>query len=496
MTSERDFDRLARAWLELGPDEAPDRVIAAVLQAADTMPQVRRRVAWPTWRPFQMNRLLLFAGAAVLLVALIGGGALIGGRANVAVSVTPSPTAVPSPSRSAAPAPVPTALQSTWVGAPRSIPGLMASARYRFELKLNTFRFPFDDFGQGQLLASASTEDGDVLRLTSTDTTGGCQVGDVGTYRWSLSSSGNRLTLTVVNDAWSRALLRRHGPGQERPEHDDDELRRAGAHRRPLGALRLLAGLRRRRRRRPPRRPVRVLRPQELLDRGRRQARATTASIPAMAFVAFQAVFAIITVALISGAIADRAKFGAWMVFAGLWATLVYFPVAHWVFAFDGVAGTDRRLDRQQPRRDRLRRRHRGAHQRRCRRPRRWPWCSASGVGFGKGPDAPAQPAARDARRRPAVVRLVRLQRRLRARRRRHGRRRSGSTPWSPPAPPPLGWLLRREAPRRPRHLARRRLRRRRRPGRDHPGLRRRRPRRRDRRSASSPASSARSPSA
>src|SRR6476660_2851086 len=60
-------------------------------------------------------------------------------------------------------------------------------------------------------------------------------------------------------------------------------------------------------------------------------------TIPALAFVAFQAVFAIITVALISGAIADRARFGPWMVFAGIWATLVYFPVAHWVFAFDGA---------------------------------------------------------------------------------------------------------------------------------------------------------------
>src|SRR5919107_539260 len=56
--------------------------------------------------------------------------------------------------------------------------------------------------------------------------------------------------------------------------------------------------------------------------------------LPSMAFVGFQAVFAIITVALISGAIADRAKFGAWMVFAGVWATIVYFPVAHWVFDF------------------------------------------------------------------------------------------------------------------------------------------------------------------
>lgn len=47
---------------------------------------------------------------------------------------------------------------------------------------------------------------------------------------------------------------------------------------------------------------------------------------------AFGATFAIITVALISGAIADRAKFGSWMVFAGIWATLVYFPVAAWVW--------------------------------------------------------------------------------------------------------------------------------------------------------------------
>ncbi|WP_447949753.1 ammonium transporter [Microbacterium aurum] len=46
----------------------------------------------------------------------------------------------------------------------------------------------------------------------------------------------------------------------------------------------------------------------------------------------FGATFAIITVALISGAIADRAKFGSWMIFAGIWATVVYFPVAAWVW--------------------------------------------------------------------------------------------------------------------------------------------------------------------
>ncbi|HEX7538052.1 MAG TPA: ammonium transporter [Dermatophilaceae bacterium] len=61
-------------------------------------------------------------------------------------------------------------------------------------------------------------------------------------------------------------------------------------------------------------------------------------TIPALAFVAFQAVFAIITVALISGAIADRAKYSTWLIFTVVWATLVYFPVANWVFAFDGFA--------------------------------------------------------------------------------------------------------------------------------------------------------------
>ena len=50
----------------------------------------------------------------------------------------------------------------------------------------------------------------------------------------------------------------------------------------------------------------------------------------------FGATFAIITVALISGAIADRAKFGSWMIFAGIWVTLVYFPVAAWVWGAGG----------------------------------------------------------------------------------------------------------------------------------------------------------------
>jgi len=59
-------------------------------------------------------------------------------------------------------------------------------------------------------------------------------------------------------------------------------------------------------------------------------------TIPTAVFAVFQMMFAIITVALISGAIADRAKFGSWILFVIVWVTLVYFPVAHWVFDFDG----------------------------------------------------------------------------------------------------------------------------------------------------------------
>ncbi|TSA47570.1 MAG: ammonium transporter [Actinomycetales bacterium] len=61
--------------------------------------------------------------------------------------------------------------------------------------------------------------------------------------------------------------------------------------------------------------------------------------IPVLVFAAFQLMFAIITPALISGAIADRTKFVSWAVFVTIWTTIVYFPVAHWVFAFGNKVG-------------------------------------------------------------------------------------------------------------------------------------------------------------
>ncbi len=58
--------------------------------------------------------------------------------------------------------------------------------------------------------------------------------------------------------------------------------------------------------------------------------------IPHELFMAFQLMFAIITPALITGAFAERAKFGPFLIFIALWSLLVYAPVAHWVFASNG----------------------------------------------------------------------------------------------------------------------------------------------------------------
>ncbi|MFD7749576.1 ammonium transporter [Streptomyces sp. NPDC059698] len=59
-------------------------------------------------------------------------------------------------------------------------------------------------------------------------------------------------------------------------------------------------------------------------------------TIPVYVFAAFQLMFAVLTPALISGALADRVKFTAWALFVVLWVTAVYFPVAHWVWGSGG----------------------------------------------------------------------------------------------------------------------------------------------------------------
>jgi ammonium transporter len=65
-------------------------------------------------------------------------------------------------------------------------------------------------------------------------------------------------------------------------------------------------------------------------------------TVPLILFAMFQGLFCVITGALVSGAIADRARFGAWIVFVSIWTLVVYAPIAHWIFDFsagDHVGG-------------------------------------------------------------------------------------------------------------------------------------------------------------
>ncbi|MGV0643213.1 ammonium transporter [Mycolicibacterium sp. XJ879] len=64
-------------------------------------------------------------------------------------------------------------------------------------------------------------------------------------------------------------------------------------------------------------------------------------SVPAIVWAGFQLTFAVITVALISGAVAERMKFETWLVFGAIWVTLVYFPLAHMVWGGGLLSGTE-----------------------------------------------------------------------------------------------------------------------------------------------------------
>ena len=205
MTDERNFDRLARAWLELGPDEAPDRAIAAVLQAADTMPQARRPFRRPIWRSIPMSRLPIFATVVAILVVVVGGGFFLSrsnGPASIGASPSPGPTSAPSPAASpSAKAQIPASIQYMWIGPKRTIAGMPSNDRYRFMLTDLLLDFPDDLLVGGWFTSLASAPAPGQLRFVATSSSTGCHNGDAGTYAWTLSPGGVRLSLAKVSDA-------------------------------------------------------------------------------------------------------------------------------------------------------------------------------------------------------------------------------------------------------------------------------------------------------
>lgn len=209
MSATRDPDRILRAWLDQMPSEAPDRALAAVLQATVAAPQVR---AWPgigRWR-IPMNRLTIVAAGAALIVALVGGAIVfVGGKNSSLPTAAPTPTALSTPTITQEPiAPAAEALWGLWVAEAETIPGLPnQGSRLGMgfnwdggrDFSVGTSFGGGTDYLTSDALASPSGQ----FRLRARDDTHGCARGDVGTYGWQRSANGLFLAVTLVNDPCS-----------------------------------------------------------------------------------------------------------------------------------------------------------------------------------------------------------------------------------------------------------------------------------------------------
>jgi hypothetical protein len=241
MTSQqRDFDRIARAWLELGPNEAPERPIAAVLQAIETTPQVRRPLRWPTWRSATMSRITILAVLAGTIAIIVGGLVLSGGDRNESSTPPPAPTtdqgivpsAVASPvstaTSSATQGPLPDTLAGGWVAPLRGVVGGAPGLRMDMTLGATAGRLFAPSGTTAQPFTAALLEPG-LVRLTSTQDVGVCSAGDAGTYAVG-TLPGGWLSMTTVDEdcaaradivdgMWQRSIAHggRGGPGIAAP---------------------------------------------------------------------------------------------------------------------------------------------------------------------------------------------------------------------------------------------------------------------------------------
>jgi hypothetical protein len=213
MTTPRDADRILRAWLDLMPDEAPDRVIDAVLQAVETTPQKRRPLVRGSRRFPRMNRLLLLAAAATLGAALLGGALLMGGsRTDPAPSAAPdaSPAAVvvTSPAATIAPVPLPapSAIRGNWV-AETTTPAASGAdpagdGFVRLTVATNGSAAWAQGTGGSAGLRSTSLDAGaaDEVLFSLERAGAGCDAGALGRYRWQVADAGLHLELLAVDD--------------------------------------------------------------------------------------------------------------------------------------------------------------------------------------------------------------------------------------------------------------------------------------------------------
>jgi len=205
MSEQRDFGRIANAWLDLMPSDAPDRAIAAVLKAVETTPQVRPSFIDGFRRSPTMTRIALVAWA--LLIAAIGAYALITG-AQPPKQTAPSTAPSTAPTAQAGGGALADTLRAEWISFTSENPILENGAG---PVSLTIGPSGVDviaaNFGPGLEYPSTTTAIGaDQFEVALTRDGRNCRAGDRGTYRWSLSADRSQLTLTSVADSCPKRM--------------------------------------------------------------------------------------------------------------------------------------------------------------------------------------------------------------------------------------------------------------------------------------------------
>jgi hypothetical protein len=220
MTTNRDAEPLIRAWLDLMPDEAPDRVLDSVREAVRVAPQVRWPLVRGPWRSSRMNRFALLASAAAI-IAVIGGVAVLGfpddGFVGPPASSSPTASAAPVPSFDKAP--LPDAVVGEWLAAVEGVEALGNTApRLRLLATLGGIvEVETTEFGNRTLHGVSQPAGSGEIRLVTDQEGVGCDIGDEGRYRWTVTPDDALLTLELGSDdcatrsdtlarTWTRAL--------------------------------------------------------------------------------------------------------------------------------------------------------------------------------------------------------------------------------------------------------------------------------------------------
>ena len=197
MTRDIDIDRVLERWLADGPSVMPERFFNSTLDRIDRTPQ--RRLGRALTRVATMNRSILYAAAAVVLIVGLGGAAILSAPSS-GVKTSPQPSPSASAVAGGVKAPLPAALTSRWVGPTRTVPAI-SPAPERSGLILSATSLRYDVGGANQhffSLASASVPG--QLSFSLSQEGDGCHIGQIGTYLYTLTPSGRGLTLTPVSD--------------------------------------------------------------------------------------------------------------------------------------------------------------------------------------------------------------------------------------------------------------------------------------------------------